>query len=87
MAKYLSETFEDKPVCYQIKLKGIICEDWSGWFNGMKITTQKESEENQITTLRGVVFDQAALRGILCKIWDLNMTIISVSQIVMNKGK
>ena len=87
MATCPSETFDDKPVCYQIKIKGIICGSWSDWFNGMQIFTEKGSEETQITTLKGIVFDQAALRGILSKIWDLNMTIISVSQIEMIKRK
>jgi hypothetical protein len=50
--------------------------DWSDWLEGMVI-----SHDDDITILRGKLLDQAALRGILSKIWDLNLTVISVRQI------
>jgi hypothetical protein len=65
---------------FQIKVKGILDQSWSDWFNGMTITFELE---NEITTLTGVV-DQARLRGILSKIWDLNLTLISLSRIEGN---
>jgi len=65
---------------FQIKVKGILDQSWSDWFNGMTITFEFE---NEITTLTGVV-DQARLRGILSKIWDLNLTLISLSRIEGN---
>ena len=61
---------------YQIKVRGRLDESWSGWFNSMTITFESDT-----TTLTGAVVDQAALRGILCRLWDLNLALISVNQI------
>ena len=61
---------------YRIKVQGRLTENWSDWFSGMTITF-----ESDITILTGAVADQAALRGILTKIWDLNLTLISVNRI------
>jgi hypothetical protein len=61
---------------YQIKVQGRLDESWSGWFNSMAITL-----EGDITTLTGAVVDQAALRGILSRLWDLNLALISVNPV------
>ncbi len=61
---------------YQIKIQGRLDESWSGWFNSMAITV-----EGNTTTLTGAVIDQAALRGILSRLWDLNLALISVNSI------
>ena len=53
--------------------------DWQEWFNGMMIATE-QGKDGVITTLKGLVADQAALRGILNKLWDLNLTVISVKR-------
>ena len=66
----------DKSPIYEIRLRGRLDKDWSDWLEGMVI-----SHEDEITILKGKVVDQAALRGILTKIWDLNRTIVSVKQI------
>jgi len=65
----------DEQRVYQIRVQGKLDEHWSDWFNGMAITS-----ESGITTLTGAVMDQARLRGILSKIWDLNLTVISVER-------
>ena len=62
---------------YQIQVQGTISQRWASWFEGMTITTDRAL----ITTLTGVVADQAALRGILAKLWDLNLTLRSVARI------
>jgi hypothetical protein len=64
------------PIVYQIKVQGRLDESWSGWFNSMAITF-----EGDTTTLTGAVVDQAALRGILSRLWDLNLALISVNPI------
>ena len=64
----------DRPMMYQIKVQGRLNESWSHWFNGIAITC-----EGSVTTLTGIIVDQAALRGILSKIWDLNLQLISVT--------
>ena len=69
----------DQAAKYQITLQGRLDESWSEWLDGMMLVF-----EDGITTLTGTVADQAALRGILSKIWDLNLTLISVSRIEAN---
>jgi hypothetical protein len=61
---------------YEIKVKGELNEQWADWFNGLSIFSEGET-----TTLTGFIPDQAKLRGILAKIWDLNLAVISVVQI------
>ena len=73
----------DQPARYQIKVQGKLNEKWSDWFGGMTVTVQSESNDAPITTLTGAVADQSALRGILTKIWDLNLTLISVNRMEM----
>ena len=68
---------------YQIVIQGKIRVDWSDWLSGMEISIE-DDRGCLVTVLSGVVADQAALRGILCKIWDLNLTILSVSRVEMN---
>jgi hypothetical protein len=60
---------------YQITINGNLDPGWSTWLNWMDVSFQDES---RTTTLTGKVADQAELRGILNKIWDLNKAIISV---------
>jgi hypothetical protein len=61
---------------YLLKVEGELDRSWSGWFSGLTVTY-----DNGVSTLTGHVADQAALRGILSKIWDLNLTLISVVRI------
>lgn len=77
----------DPSAPYQIIVKGKIRQDWSDWLSGMEIDTAMDGEGTQITRLVGVVADQAALRGILCKIWDLNLTVLSISQVTRTAGE
>jgi len=71
----------EQPARYQIKVWGRLDEKWSDWFNGMRLTFETTSNGPPITALTGAVADQAKLRGMLSKIWDLNLTVISVSRI------
>ncbi len=63
---------------YQITLAGKLDRKWSDWFGNMAVSVTQAPHGGLVTTLRGVVADQATLRGILNKIWDLNLTLISV---------
>lgn len=63
---------------YQITIRGNLDPKWSKWFNGMAVSSQDGSP---VTTLTGRITDQAKLRGILNKLWDLNMIVISVTQL------
>ena len=66
---------------YQIKIAGLLDPSWSEWLAGMEISSESEGQNPPVTILTGRVSDQTILRGILCKIWDLNFRIISVCQI------
>ncbi|MAT40926.1 MAG: hypothetical protein CL609_01195 [Anaerolineaceae bacterium] len=67
------------PDYYEIIIKGCLDQGWSTWFDGLSLSHLKNKE---VTMLAGYIPDQAALHGILERIRDLNMELISVS----NKG-
>jgi hypothetical protein len=69
----------DQALTYEIKVRGRLDESWSEWFDGMSIALEDESNGFPVTALTGPVADQAALRGVLVKLWDINLTLISVN--------
>jgi len=66
---------------YEIRVQGELDRGWEAWFNGLDVTLTHTGEQPPTTTLIGPVTDQAALRGMLCKLWDLNLTLISVRRV------
>ncbi len=69
---------------YQIKVQGQLDPSWSTWFEALTIA-HEESEGAAITILTGPFVDQAALRGVLTKLWDLRLTLISVTRLENNE--
>jgi hypothetical protein len=63
-----------QPIIYKIRIKGQLDSQWTDWFEGLTITL----DENGDTLLTGPVIDQAALHGLLKKVRDLGMPLISV---------
>ena len=63
------------PKYYEIRIKGHLDQRWSDWFAGLRLTHLEENE----TLLSGPLPDQAALHGLLERIRDLNLTLISVT--------
>jgi hypothetical protein len=68
-------TNPSQAIVYQIRLKGHLGCEWTDWFGGLTITL----EENGDTLLTGPVVDQAALFGLLKKVRDLGMPLLSVN--------
>ena len=64
----------NEPELYEIRLKGHLDDRWANWFGSMAITL----ENNGDTLLTGPVVDQAALHGLLKKVRDLGMPLVSV---------
>src|SRR6266702_8724489 len=62
---------------YQITVKGHLNPNWADWFEGLTITL----EDNGETLLTGLVVDQAALHGVLRKVRDVGMPLLSVSRV------
>lgn len=62
---------------YKIKIQGRLEDRWAVWFEGLTFTYENDGT----TTLQGPLPDQAALHSILLKIRDMNLTLISVTQI------
>ena len=62
---------------YQIRIKGHLGDQWTDWFEGLTITL----EENGETLLTGPVVDDAALHGLLKKVRDLGMPLLSVNRV------
>lgn len=71
------ETYPGESMVYQIRIQGHLDRRWTDWFEGLTIT----QEDNGDTLLTGPVVDQAALHGLLRKVRDLGMPLLSVNQV------
>lgn len=63
---------------YEIRVEGELDAGWSNWLQGMTLLVEERGPQGSVTTLSGPVEDQSALRGILNKLWDLNLDLVSV---------
>ena len=72
--KLKPKTDPSEPIVYQIRLQGHLGSQWTDWFEGLTITL----DENGETLLTGPVVDQAALYGLLKKVRDLGMPLLSI---------
>lgn len=84
--KVMSNELESKPtpgqpVVYQIRIKGHLGSQWTDWFEGLTITLDKDGD----TLLTGPIVDQSALHGLLKKVRDLGMPLISVVQVQLDE--
>ena len=67
---------------YQIRIKGHLGREWTNWFSGLTITL-----DNGETLLTGSVVDQAALHGLLRKVRDLAMLLLSVNRVTPGQAE
>lgn len=71
------ETKQPQPEIFEIRLRGHLDTRWTGWFDGMTITQTEDGN----TVLAGPVADQAALHGLLKKVRDLGLPLLSINTI------
>lgn len=76
-SKHNPQTEPGQPLVYQIRLEGRLGQQWTAWFEHLSITLA----DNGDTLLTGLVTDQAALYGLLRKVRDLGLPLISVSRL------
>jgi hypothetical protein len=67
---------------YQIRVEGHLRSEWSTWFDGLTITNEPSGQ----AVLAGLVVDQAALHGLLAKVRDLGLPLLSVNRVEPNPG-
>jgi hypothetical protein len=78
-----SEMNPGQPMVYQIRIKGHLGRQWTDWFGGLAITL----EDNGETLLTGPVVDQAALHGVLKKVRDVGMPLLSISPVTPGQAE
>jgi hypothetical protein len=66
-----------EPARYELRVQGVLEPHWSAWFEGLRLT----SDESGQTTIAGPVVDQAALHGLLAKVRDLGLPLLSVRRL------
>ena len=85
----MAEVIEsEQPTVYQIRVKSHLSSDWTDWFEGLTITPEEDGD----TLLTGPVVDQSALYGLLKKVRDLGMPLVSlnpvqIDQVTPDKGE
>jgi len=70
-----------QPTVYQIRVKSHLGPDWTDWFEGLTVTPGEDGD----TLLTGPVVDQAALHGLLKKVRDLGILLLSINQVPLNE--
>jgi hypothetical protein len=63
---------------YEIRIQGHLEPRWAGWFDGLSLTTH---DSDGTTVIRGPVIDQAALHGLLQKVRDIGLPLVSVTHV------
>lgn len=71
----------DRAPIYQVRLKGHLGQEWTDWFGGLNIRLERNGE----TLITGPALDQAALHGLLKKVRDLGLTLVSVNSVEPNQ--
>jgi hypothetical protein len=65
------------PDVYEIRVRGVLDSGWSSWFDGLELSNDQAGQ----TTITGPLVDQAALHGLLAKVRDLGLPLLSVRRI------
>jgi hypothetical protein len=67
----------DRPAHYELRVRGVLDHHWSGWFDGLQVSSDAAGQ----TLIAGPVVDQAALHGLLAKVRDLGLPLLSAQRI------
>jgi hypothetical protein len=67
----------EEPPRYELRVRGVLDPGWSAWFEGLRVTSDQAGQ----TTITGPVADQAALHGLLAKVRDLGLELLSVRRL------
>lgn len=67
---------------YRIEIKGQLAMGWEAWFSGIQLQVEEKNDGSWVTYLESPAIDQSALHGLLNKIRDLNLTLLSVNPII-----
>ena len=71
------QNWHTAPTIYEIKVLGYLGDDWSEWFDGLQVTSDTQGH----TVLTGPICDQAALYGLLARLRDLGLPLVSVNPV------
>jgi len=72
----------DEPPTYAVRIQGHLDSRWAAWFEGLTI----RQEEQGVTLLTGPLLDQAALHGLMRKVRDLGLTLLSITHAAPDQG-
>jgi hypothetical protein len=75
----------DRPAIYEIKVPGELDASWADWAGSMILRVESAADDTPVTILTGT-FDQAALQGILRRLYALGLPLISVQWVVYDEG-
>ena len=67
-----------RPIQYRITVRGRVAPHWSRWLGELQLSYRTAREGDTMTDLNGTLADQSALQGVLNRIWNLNLTVLSV---------
>ena len=68
-----------RPINCRITVRGRVARHWSRWLEQLRLSYRLSGEDGEVTDLTGRLPDQSALQGVLSRIWNLNLTVLSVN--------
>jgi hypothetical protein len=68
-----------RPIECRITVRGRVAPHWSRWLEGLQLSYRLSEDGDDVTDLNGTVPDQSALQGVLKRIWNLNLVVLSVT--------
>ena len=75
------------PATYRIEVEGVLDEIWADSLAGMHISTRKRADQSTVTTLTGLLRDQAELSGVLNGLYELHLPILSAKMLTKDNGE